>query len=178
MSLRARAIWFLACSAAPCLAHQDSIIAWKPDGTLQSLPAEFQPAKLLVSFSTTTGQRQGVDAVRLEIAGHKITLPRCVTEAIRVPGRNAIRVVASWYHDMSLLPPYIIVEFFDSDPQSTSPKNSRSLQFNLKTARLEAVSTAHYSAHESMISNSHVDFRRDCADEDLAAFSEPPKGRR
>jgi hypothetical protein len=172
MALRLCTAFALALIALPAIAHVDSIVQWNEDERLESLPSEFQPAKLHVTFAPREDRLKGVEAFALNIASHRVTLPQCVTSSIRVLSRDTVRVVASWYHDLSRNPPYILVELFEADPQSTSPKRSHVLLFNLLTARLVEVQAVRYAAHGSVISPKKVDFRAACVGEDLEAFSE------
>jgi hypothetical protein len=155
------------------MAHRDTIIVWNPDGTLERLPPEFQPATLQVKFTRAGEKGLAVDALTLRVAGREVTLPKCITRGIHVPGRDAVRILASWYHDPKTGPPYISIEFFDSDPRATAPKTSRTLFFNLRSARLTSVEIARFAAQELSISYEDVDFRAECSGEDLSAFSEP-----
>jgi hypothetical protein len=157
------------------MAHRDIRISWKEDGTLEELPAEFQPARLLVGFKPTRSGLKEIDGIKLQIAGHETSLPRCIFASIRTPGRAAVRVLASWYHDTSILPPYVQIEFFDSDPDSQSAKQSRIFLFNLVTVRLREVQTASYVAHGSAIKYDEVDVASECAGRDLSKFLESPE---
>jgi hypothetical protein len=166
------ALGFLACVSAPALAHRDTILTWNEDGALEGLPPQFRPATLSVEIAKGEGKLLKVGSFSLSIGASTVSLPSCVTSLLRIPNRDAVRFLASWYHSRTTGPPYLVVEFFDADPESTSPKKSLSLHFDLETVRLTEVESAAYSAHESAIQYASVDFRVMCKGIDLAAFSE------
>ena len=171
MAPRIYAICIAALLTSPAFAHKDAIIQWNQDDRLETLPPEFQPAKLYISFAQD-GQLQRVQTLTLEVGGKRVVLPPCVTASMRVVNRSTVRILGSWYHDLTLGPPYISVELYESDPRSTSPKHSHILHFDLATAKLVEVARVRYSAHTSVISSKQVDFRSACAGQDLAPFSE------
>jgi len=172
MALRICCIFSLAIIASPALAHKEAVIQWQLDGSLSRLPPEFQPALLLIAFGPGDGRLKKVESFSLRIADHTVSLPQCVLSTIRVVDRSAVRILASWYHDLTRGPPYISVELYESDPRSTSPKRSQVLHFNLATARLVEVGAVRYAAHESEITAKKVDFRTACAGVELTSFSE------
>ncbi len=122
----------LACFAPkPALTHQDRIFNVSDDGTIEGLPDEYQPARVVVAPSA-----DGV-AVELTLSGKALTLPSCLGNLFLLPPSENMSLSGSWYHSRSTLPPYLNVLL----PQKSKEGDSflytgSSLLFNLETAEL------------------------------------------
>jgi uncharacterized protein (TIGR02246 family) len=157
---------------APCHAHRDTFIMWNDDGTLERLPAEYQPAKLAVNFSSGPGSKPGIRSFSLTISGKTTSLPACLTNMVRSPGKQAVQLLSSWYHDLTSHPPYLFIEFHDSDPKAKLARKSVSFHFDLTTGRLQSVSTADYTAGDMQIQDADVDVGKLCSKQELAPIME------
>jgi hypothetical protein len=112
--------------AARAAAHQDAILTVRSDGSLEGLPKEYEPAVLTWSGSIPT--------LELRIGAHETVLPKCLTSKLLLE-RAEITVHASWYHDRSILPPYIVINIVHS-MQKRGLFSGYSLVFNLETGEL------------------------------------------
>ena len=98
--MRARIQYLLlsACLAASpiesLIAHEDTII--RLDGTqLVGLPQQYQPAEL------------DVRAYQIRLRGHTKASSPWLTSLLEQP--HKLEISASWYHDSSILPPYLLL---------------------------------------------------------------------
>ena len=89
------------------LGHEDTMLTWMPDGSLQGIPEEYQPAALTIVEPVGTRPSRAV----LSIGGLEVVLPDCIAEQLAGASRGQIRVAASWYHQSESLPHYIFVRF-------------------------------------------------------------------
>jgi hypothetical protein len=120
-------------------AHTDRLLTLRSDGSIREVPASFGRTNLTVkSLGTNT------PSIRLKIGAHLTTLPPCATRFIRTRKIKDIRLTGSWYHDETVLPYYINVEFFDPgyNPKRTYNSSYRFL-FNLHNAQLIHVTRHH-----------------------------------
>jgi hypothetical protein len=114
----------LATSAA--YAHRDRILRLTPNGSIPEIPAIFGRAYLTVSGLGTDNP-----LIQLKIGTHQTTLPACVARLIRTTSQKDIRLTGSWYHDESVLPYYININFYDPDRSSYYK-----ILYNLHNARI------------------------------------------
>ncbi len=122
----------ISCTA---LAHEDTVLRVGSEGSISGIPAEFGDARLSVS-----GLEAGVPTVVLAIGQHENRLPNCSTQMIRSKTPGDIAVSASWYHDESILPYYLMVEFFDPGQNRTQISNSGfRYMFDLRTAHVISI---------------------------------------
>ena len=147
-----------------CSAHQDRIITRAPDGSLPDLPPVYQPATLTLKFSAVGGE-QRLTALRLQLGPKaSVQIPTCVLGLIRSNSASQAVLSASWYHDESVLPPYLSARFVD--PEAGAP--SFTLLFNLRMARLMEMSVN--IAEQSLALDLHA---RCAADELKDVLTEP-----
>ena len=87
-------VWVVLSFGCPCLvhAHMDRIIELK-DTALVGLPKEYGPAEL------------DLKTFRLRIAKREMIFSPYLTNLFAQP--YDLKITASWYHDASILPPYI-----------------------------------------------------------------------
>lgn len=98
--------------------HQDAIIPLVR-GKLQGLPENYQPA----TFSRAER--------KLQIGNLSVTIPPCLWQHFSAAKESEFRFLASWYHDVATLPPYISVSVADK-----KTKTQIQLLINLDTLAL------------------------------------------
>ena len=86
-------------------AHMDAVIKIEK-GELLGLPAEYQPAR----FS--------IEQKSLRIASRTVTIPNCIWDRFGDVKQEDIEIHSSWYHDKTLLPPYIVISVKDDGNQN------------------------------------------------------------
>jgi hypothetical protein len=119
-----------------CLAHRDIRVTVEDDGTLVGIPPDYGPAALHVAFASSTGGPR-IATVVLDLGRNHTRLPACVTGLLRTSAMNDIRASASWYHDESIVPYYLNLEFFDPGYNASAWANAgHSLLFDLHTGKL------------------------------------------
>lgn len=116
--------------------HEDTMLRWDADGTLHGLPESYGPSRLDVTFAPLSDVP--VRSIRLSIGKHQSAVPECITELLDARSAEQVSVVASWYHDLSLLPPYLISRFEEAGHATKRASLSYSLMFNLSTATLHS----------------------------------------
>jgi len=133
MNLRSAtiAVGFLAAVALapPGWAHEDMIFPIENDGRLSRIPQEFGPVFLKVQGAS------GSPLVELEFRARSVSLEPCLGRLFFLPEGERVRAMGSWYHDLTLLPPYVSFEL----PQKTAGHgffDGYSLLFNLETGGL------------------------------------------
>ena len=108
-------------------AHQDRILTVREDGSIPEIPASFGPV-----FLSTSQLGSAAPKVSFRVGVHVTTLPACLTRHIRSSNRNDLFVVGSWYHEESILPYYVSVQFLDpGHDKSRSYNSSTNILFNL-----------------------------------------------
>lgn len=95
------------------LAHQDTPIKLKDDGTLKGLPEQYSNANF------------DINSLTLSIGENKIVIPNCVKHLFMDDEIYQIHISASWYHDTELLPHYIHLDI-----------NGYQVFFNLETLEI------------------------------------------
>lgn len=81
-------------------AHQDRVITLSEDGRLEGLPQQYQPANLDLTL------------MAFQIGMNTFNFPACVSKYFPADKKYKIQITSSWYHDRSLLPPYIKIKIF------------------------------------------------------------------
>ena len=107
---------------APLFAHQDTIITIK-NNELVGLPKEYQPAEL------------DLKEYRLRIKDHVMEFCPFIKSLFPDGKPYDLSITSSWYHDRSILPPYISL---DIRPQGKNV--SHRILFNLDTLDVIEVS--------------------------------------
>jgi hypothetical protein len=77
-------------------AHKDRIITIE-NGNLIGLPEEYQPAKL------------NLQKMYLQIGHNRLDFPPCISKYFPEDNQYTLEIAASWYHDLSILPPYLSI---------------------------------------------------------------------
>jgi len=81
--------------SAPIMAHQDRILDLSEKGEITGLPDEYLPAKIELNNKV------------ISIGEVTFTMPPCVSKYFENLESYNLRVTSSWYHQRSILPPYI-----------------------------------------------------------------------
>ncbi|HEU4429046.1 MAG TPA: hypothetical protein VFT98_09850 [Myxococcota bacterium] len=113
----------------PSIAHQDRVFELLPNGAVVGIDPKYEPVSILVAGDG--GQME----VSVRIGTRRTDLPPCVARYFRLPTAQRIHLSGSWWHDFSLLPPYLQIEL----PQRVSEldvMDGISLLFNLQTGEL------------------------------------------
>jgi hypothetical protein len=76
-----------------CAAHEDTGIVLGPKGELKGLPEQYLPASLQNN--------------KIIIGKHELNMPECVAKYFSNSANYDLLISSSWYHNKSLLPPYI-----------------------------------------------------------------------
>ena len=122
-------------AAGAALAHEDMILTVKEDGSIREIPSSFGQVRLNIN---DLGSDHAM--VTFRIGSRTNSLPVCATKSIRTKSLENVRIVGSWYHDESILPYYVIAEFYDPGFNSNHWANSSyKFMFNLHTAQLMEV---------------------------------------
>lgn len=113
-------------------AHQDRILSLRADGVIPELPTLYGATRLHVAHS-----HSDLSGLRFVSSGHETNLPSCLLRLVSGSTATNLFLVGSWYHDESLLPHYISVEFLETDsvPQ-LSEKPGVKFLFSLRDAKL------------------------------------------
>lgn len=139
-------------------AHQDRILTVQPDGSIPEIPAPLGPVSLKISGLGSTALN-----VQFRSGAHVNVLPDCATRLIRSKRPSDVFVTGSWYHNESVLPYYVSVQFRDSRHAENQPYNaSLTILFNLRTA--EIIEIKRFAADRSGNDGQHltVDIPNDC----------------
>lgn len=119
-----------------CFAHRDIRVTVEDDGTLVRIPPDYGAAALHVAFaSSADGPR--IATVVLDLGRNHTRLPACITSLLKTRAMSDVRASASWYHDESIVPYYLSLEFFDPGYDASAWANAGySLLFDLHTGKL------------------------------------------
>jgi hypothetical protein len=120
---------FLAIALLPAVAsaHQDRILTIRKDGSIPEIPASFGPVFLNIS-----GLGGTKPSISFKTGTHITELPACVTRYVRSKSHSDLFVVGSWYHQESVLPYYVSVQFLDpGHDKNRSYNSSTNILFNL-----------------------------------------------
>lgn len=118
---------FLLGALSPAHAHVDTPLSLQKDGAITGLPEEYLPSSL--SFERDAGRR--VVGALLRLGGGEYSFPECMAGLFEKHSR--IELSASWYHRMSVLPPYISIKLRNAGKHQVPV--AFSLLFNLRTAQ-------------------------------------------
>src|SRR5215475_9699893 len=98
--------------ATAALAHQDRILSVRLDGAIPELPSAYQTTRLHVAFSE--GDTGALQQLTFLSSGREISLQLCVLRLVPKSSFRQLLLTGSWYHDESILPHYLQVQFRDS----------------------------------------------------------------
>ena len=104
-------LWLILITQAPVArSHQDRLIQLAPDGRLQGLPPEHEPASLRLPA------RSGKQRVVLQLRDSRLEFPDCLSVLFAKASRPHMVLSASWYHDPKLMPYYLSITLPTSAP--------------------------------------------------------------
>jgi hypothetical protein len=157
-----------------CLAHEDRILPVKEDGVIEGLPAEFGPGALRIDFPPKARPGEAsIKSVVLELGSNRTTLPLCVTGMLQTRNISEVRASGSWYHEETLLPYYLNIEFFDPGYSEKNWANAGfSLLFNLRTGKLMEMEVLVVRYGGRGIQQIPVDLAERCSPIELRMFSD------
>jgi hypothetical protein len=98
--------------ATAALAHQDRILSVRVDGTIPELPSTYQTTRLHVAFSE--GNAGALQQLNFLSSGRETSVQPCLLRLVPKGSLRQLFLTGSWYHDESILPHYVQVEFRDS----------------------------------------------------------------
>jgi hypothetical protein len=98
--------------ATAALAHQDRILSVRPDGTIPELPPAYQTTRLHIAFSE--GDAGALQRLTFLSSGREFSLQPCLLRLVPKSSSRQLLLTGSWYHDESILPHYLQVQFRDS----------------------------------------------------------------
>ncbi|WP_315798796.1 hypothetical protein [Bradyrhizobium sp. SZCCHNRI3043] len=126
----------LATTAA--LSHQDVILSLGTDGTIPGLPPDYQTTRLHLVFSNgNAGALQGLSFLS---SGRETRIQPCLLQLVAKGSRRQMFLTGSWYHDETIVPHYVQVEFRDPpSPQQAPGQTGVSFLFNLRDSTLLGV---------------------------------------
>jgi len=113
-------------------AHEDTVLAVLPSGTISGVPSQFGTLHLSIDGFGTRDLR-----IAFAVGDRVTTIPPCATALIKSRSMGDVQVSGSWYHHESTLPFYLNVRFLDPW-QSPDPaeRSSYAFIFNLRTTEL------------------------------------------
>jgi hypothetical protein len=130
--MRKALIFLLVSLPAPelVLAHEDTPLTLRPNGTVAGLPAKLGPVILRVHGLGSE------PSIGFQAGSYKNVLPSCLSKLIRSVSIKDVQLSGSWYHKESDgLPYYLLAEFLDPPrSSSTAPRSSFNIMFSLRTA--------------------------------------------
>jgi hypothetical protein len=98
--------------ATAAWAHQDSILSVGMDGAITELPPAYQTTRLHIAFSG--GDAGALQQLTFVSSGRETRVQPCLLQLVSESSFGQLFLSGSWYHDESILPHYLQVEFRDS----------------------------------------------------------------
>ncbi len=158
--------------AETCFAHKDYIIAVNEDGTLEGIPSEYGPAAMHVEFAPQNSGSAPITSITLDLGKNRVRIPICVTGLLRTQRMGEIKATASWYHDETLIPYYLNIDFFDPGYNKLRwPNPGYSLLFDLHTGKLMEMDVHILRDSGRSVQQVPVDIRKRCKPEELRGFA-------
>jgi hypothetical protein len=135
---RATVLVALVLSATAALAHQDRILSVRANGAIPELPSAYRTTRLHVAFSE--GDAGALQKLNFLSSGRETSVQPCLLKLVTKGSFRQLSLTGSWYHDESILPHYLQVQFRDSASLQGLPDypGVRFL-FSLRDARLMEV---------------------------------------
>jgi hypothetical protein len=164
----------IALTSGVAFAHEDSPIQIRKDGTLVGLPKQFQPSSIKIVFDTNANSEHPVSFLSFTIGKTTIQLPKALTSLLRSQNMDAVLASASWYHNLSHLPPYMEIEFRDpgfDNRESGNPGFRMSI--NLNTGKLMSMGRTTVNRVDRSWQTRSLKLSEYCTSAELARFYEP-----
>ncbi len=151
-------LMFLVCSE--CFAHKDRIFSVSStNGKVEGIPEKFGEVFILVDWN-----KKPNGSVKITIGSHVLDLPTCVSKLFMGSNHDKMRITGSWYHDRSVLPPYLSIELPDksaSKPNSNLVSGHKILM-NLETAEIIEVEKLVVEANPQSVRSEEIDLKKVC----------------
>ncbi len=114
-------------------AHQDARLNVGEHGIVSRIPAEFGAVKLNMQGLGTKKK-----ALTFSVNEQHTQVPECVANLIRTDSVEGMRLRGSWYHETSILPYYVSVQFYTPAQVQAQNYNNPdlSLLFDLQNSQL------------------------------------------
>ncbi|MGJ4947026.1 hypothetical protein [Bradyrhizobium sp. HKCCYLS20291] len=126
----------LASTAA--IAHQDVILSLGTDGTIPGLPPAYQATRLHLEFSE--GDAGSLQELRFLSSDRETRVKPCLLRLVSKGSRRELFLTGSWYHEETIVPHYVHVEFRDPPSSQQAPDHiSISFLFSLRDSTLLGV---------------------------------------
>ena len=117
-------------------AHKDVRLKVDEHGIVSRIPAEFGEVKLNIQGLGTKKK-----ALTFSVNEQHTQVPECVANLIRTDSPQGMQLSGSWYHETSILPYYVSVQFYTPAQVQAQNYNNPdlSLLFNLQNSQLLSV---------------------------------------
>jgi hypothetical protein len=119
--------------ATAAVAHKDRILSISLDGAIPELPPAYQTTRLHIAF--TEGDAGALRQLDFLSSGRETSVQPCLLRLVPKGSFHQLVVVGSWYHDESIVPHYLDVQFLSSQPRPPVNPGVHFL-FSLRDARL------------------------------------------
>ena len=123
---------FLAALSLVAHAHEDRYFKISKNGDIPEIPAPWGPVQVLIQYQSSSH----ISSVRLTGKNFSTLLAPCVLKHLD----HVIKVEAlgSWWHDPSIMPPYVSLEFVEKSSSSPElpPVASISVTFSLVNGQI------------------------------------------
>jgi hypothetical protein len=135
--------------ATAAFAHQDRILSVRADGAIPELPSAYQTTRLHVAFSE--GDAGALQQLNFLSSGRETSVQPCLLRLVPKGSFRQLFLTGSWYHEESILPHYLQVEFRDSPSLQGLPDYPGvRVLFSLRDARLLEVTQVVPSAQNAV----------------------------
>lgn len=120
---------------SPCLglAHEDRILHIGADGSLTDIPDRYGPVKVLIHRSSSDSRK--TQQVVLSSPHFQVSLNPCLIDKLQDITR--IEAQGSWYHDETVMPPYVSITFYVGRYEARGTNNpSYTIVYSLVDGRI------------------------------------------
>jgi hypothetical protein len=121
--------------ATAAFAHRDLILSVRADGVIPELPSAYQTTRLHVAFSE--GDAGTLQQLNFLSSGGETRVQPCLLRLVSSGSLRSLFITGSWYHDESIVPHYLEVQFRDSpSPEGLPAHLGVRFLFSLRDAKL------------------------------------------
>lgn len=142
-------------------AHQDRIFSIvSSSGKVDGIPEKFGEVFVLVDWAKNSD-----GGVKVSIGSRHLNLPTCVSKHFMESSQAKMRISGSWYHDRSILPPYLSIELPDKAAPRTNFgfENGYKILLNLETAEIIEFEQAIVEANGQSMRSKKIDLKQACS---------------
>ena len=100
-------------------AHEDVSLSVRQDGVIPELPSAYSQTRLHVTFSE--GDAGALQQLTFLSSGRETSVQPCLLRLVPNGSFRQLFLTGSWYHDESILPHYLEVQFRDSPSLQALP---------------------------------------------------------